>query len=143
LVRVDHPSLIPWMRSRRMRTKPRAHAAYAHSHVILVRPGTREIACHLNKEKQSTCGIGGYATVCGSALPHVEGGKQSTCALMVDQRHCQPVPCRIATPVSVCGGLLSPSPQKRENNQWYPFCDPVALPLMPHFPNNKNNQPVA
>ncbi len=75
-----------------------------------------------NKEKQSTCGIGGCATVCGGAsTPCGGGGKQSTCALVADQWHCQPVPCRIAMPLSVCGGLLSPSPQKRENNQWYPF----------------------
>jgi len=36
LVRVDCPSLIPRIRSRRMRTKPGAHTACAHSRVILV-----------------------------------------------------------------------------------------------------------
>jgi len=36
LVRVDCPSLIPRIRSRRMRTKPRAHMACAHSRVNLV-----------------------------------------------------------------------------------------------------------
>jgi len=98
-----------------------------------------------NKEKKSTCGIGGYATVCGGALTPCGGGeKQSTCALVVDQQHCRPVPCRIATPLSVCGGLLSPPPpKKRKNNQQYPFCNSAASPSMPHFPNNKNNQPAA
>ena len=36
LVRVGGLFLIPWMRSHRMRTKPRAHTAIVHSCVILV-----------------------------------------------------------------------------------------------------------
>ena len=36
LVRVGHLFLIPWIRSHRMRRKPRAHMAIAYAHVILV-----------------------------------------------------------------------------------------------------------
>jgi len=81
-----------------------------------------------NKEKQSTCGIGGYATVCGStSTPCGGGGKQSTCALVVDQWHCQPVPCHIAMPVSVCGGLSSPLPPKKRKQSMVPFLQSSSI----------------